>query len=356
MERETPMSARTATTTKRDRVEAALSGGVADRVPVAAWGHLIPAERSADALASASLWYFHEYDWDWLKVNSRATLFAEAWGSEFDFLDYRGVLPRFVRNRNDPIDYGALKPANPGFRPWAEQVAALRKIGRGIGGAPFVQTIFSPASVLSFLAARPMDHSQESVSVAQSDALLHLIRTSPKAAHHALGAIADSLASLAAASVEAGADGIFFAITRLARRGLMTEGEFEEFGKPYDFRVLEAVRGAKFNILHSCGPHIHWKAILDYPVRALSWAAVGQGNPGLEQARAETHFALIGGLDEEGVLRTGTPAQVREAALAALARGGEHGFLLAPGCAVHPNAPAENQRALRDAVDKGDRG
>ncbi|HWR10814.1 MAG TPA: uroporphyrinogen decarboxylase family protein [Rectinemataceae bacterium] len=341
------------TFTKRERVEAALSGEEPDRVPVSAWGHLIPAERSADTLASASLWYFREYDWDWLKVNPRATLFAEAWGSEFDFGDYRGVLPRFRRNRDDPIDYGALKPANPGFGPWAEQLASLRKIKRGIGDAPFVQTIFSPASVLSFLAARPTDHSQEAVSAAQSEALLHLIRASPEAAHHALGVIADSLAQLAAASVEAGADGIFFAITRLARQSQLTEGEFEKFGKPYDFRVLEAVRGAKFNILHSCGPRIYWKEILDYPVSALSWAAAGQGNPGLDAARADAGFALIGGLDEEGILRTGTPEQVREAASAALKLGGKRKFLLAPGCAVHPSAPSGNLRALRAVVDEG---
>ena len=43
-----------------------------DRVPVAAWRHFIPGERSVDALAAASLKHFEDFDWDWLKLNPRA--------------------------------------------------------------------------------------------------------------------------------------------------------------------------------------------------------------------------------------------------------------------------------------------
>ena len=336
---------------KRQRVEAALAGQDLDRVPVAAWGHLIPAEIDTKTLTEASLAFFREYDWDWLKVNPRATLFAEGWGSEFDFQDYRGVLPKFVANPHDPIDWNQLEPARIDNPVWAAHLELLRGIKRGIGGAPFVQTLFSPASVLAYLAGRPTDHSQEAASRSHADALLQLIRTQPAAAHHALGVIADSLADLAVASVEAGADGIFFAITRLARPGGFTEAEFETFGKPYDFRVLNAVAGARFNILHSCGSNTYWNAIQDYPVRALNWASVGQGNPDLAGARASSPLALIGGIDEVGVLQHGTPEQVRAATLKALALGGRERFLLAPGCCLDPSVPAANIRAFRDAVN-----
>ncbi len=337
---------------KRERVEAALAGEVADRVPVAAWGHLIPAEKDADDFAEAEIKFFRDYDWDWLKVNPRATYFAEVWGSEYDFRMYDGVFPRFVRNRDDPLDLAALKPAGPTTKVWTEHLEALRKIKNGLGGAPFVQTIFSPSSVLASLVGRPTVHSQEAVTRAQAETLLSLIRSSPEKVHHALGVIADSLASLAAASIEAGADGIFFAITKLARKGALTAEEFETFGKPYDFKVLGAVRQAKFNILHSCGPSIYWDEIQDYPVRALNWASVGQGNPDLAAARRSSGFALIGGLDEDGVLKTGTPAQVREAALKAMELGGAGKFLLAPGCSIDPSVPPANIRALREAAGK----
>ena len=145
---------------KRERVAAALAGQDLDRVPVAAWGHLLPAETDPRTLAEASLAFFHEYDWDWLKVNPRASLFAEGWGSEFDFQDYRGVLPRFVGNRHDPINWGELEPARTSHPVWAAHLQLLRTLKQGLGGAPFVQTVFSPASVLAYLAGRPTDHSQ----------------------------------------------------------------------------------------------------------------------------------------------------------------------------------------------------
>jgi len=340
-----------ATLSKRQRVEAALSGQELDRVPVAAWGHLLPAEIDPEALAAASLAFFREYDWDWLKVNPRASLFAEGWGSEFDFQDYRGVLPRFVANPNDPIDWSRLEPARIDHPVWAAHLELLRSIKRGIGGAPFVQTVFSPASVLAYLAGRPTDHSQAGAGKNHAETLLRLVRTQPAAAHHALGVIADSLAALAVASVEAGADGIFFAITRLARPDGFTEAEFQTFGKPYDFKVLNAVAGARFNILHSCGSNTYWKAIQDYPVRALNWASVGQGNPDVASARAISSLALIGGIDELGVLQHGTPEQVRAATLQALAQGGREKFLLAPGCCLDPSVPAANIRAFREAVN-----
>ena len=337
---------------KRERVEAALAGADLDRVPVAAWGHLIPAERDTEAFAEATLKFFRDYDWDWLKVNPRATYFAEAWGSEYDFDTYGGVLPRFVRNRDDPLDLDALKPALPSTKVWADHLEALRKIKKGLGGAPFVQTIFSPASVLASLVGRPKDNSQEAVTRDQADTLLRLIRSAPEKVHHALTAISESLAGLAAASVDAGADGIFFAITKHARKGELTVKEFETFGKPYDFKVLAAVRGAKFNILHSCGSDIYWNEIQDYPVRALNWASVGNGNPDLAGARKNSSFALIGGIDETGVLKNGSPSQVREAALKAIELGGKKKFLLAPGCSIDPSIPPANIRALRDAAGK----
>jgi uroporphyrinogen decarboxylase len=336
---------------KRERVLAALSGAEVDRAPVAAWGHLIPAEIRADTLAEASLAFLREYDWDWLKVNTRASIFAEAWGSEFDFSDYRGVLPRFVRNRFDPLDFGYLEPVKTSTGVWAEHLAALRTIKKGIGGVPFVQTIFSPASVLAYLAGRPKDHLQESASRNHAETLLRLVRTEPDKVHHALGAIAESLAALAAASVEAGADGVFFAITKLARRGGLTLPEFEAFGKPYDLKVLAAVRGAPFNLLHTCGSEIYWDQVQDYPVQAINWASTLSGNPSIKEARVRSGFALIGGVDEIGILMDAEPKAVREAARAALAEGGKRKFLLAPGCCIEPATPRANIRAFRDSVE-----
>ena len=47
---------------KRERVDAALRGETADRVPVSAWRHFIPEELSPETLANASLQHFEQFD------------------------------------------------------------------------------------------------------------------------------------------------------------------------------------------------------------------------------------------------------------------------------------------------------
>lgn len=338
--------------TKRERVEAALAGAEVDRPPVAAWQHFIPAERDVADLAAASLRSFHQFDWDWLKVNPRATYYAEAWGNRYDFDQYDGVLPRLVEG---PIrsaeDFARIAPVSPTEGVFAEQLDLVRRIKAGIGGAHFVQTLFSPLSVLAFLTTRPGDQNADLGLQSSFERLRGLLRENPEGAHAALDAITTTLAGYAAATVEAGASGLFFAIVRLARAGVFSPEEYAEWGRPYDLRVLQAVAGAPFNLLHICGPQAYVGQVVDYPVHALNWAAVGQGNPSIAEARGLTQQALIGGVDEHGALSHGDEAAVLAEAQIALQTGGRRGFLLAPGCGVAMDTPPANLHALRRAVE-----
>jgi len=70
---------------KHERVAAALAGEAVDRRPVSAWRHFVDREQNADDLSAAMLEFQRTFDWDWVKVNPRATYFAEAWGNTYDF-------------------------------------------------------------------------------------------------------------------------------------------------------------------------------------------------------------------------------------------------------------------------------
>lgn len=340
------------TLSKRERVDAALRGEPVDRAPVSAWRHFIPEERTSADLAAATLADFQRYDWDWIKVNPRATYYAEAWGNRYDFETYDSVLPRLVAGPvRSAADLGRIEAVSPTEGVFAEQLDLVRRVRAGVDGAHFVQTVFSPLSVLAFLSAGLGDQTPSLGLGSDFGHLRSLIHTDPQGVHAALDAIAGTLAGYAAASVEAGASGIFFAIVRLARAGVLSEAEYAEFGRPYDLRVLEAVREAPFNLLHICGPRVYFDQALDYPVHALNWAAVGQDNPGIAEARARTDKALIGGVDEVGALLSGTAAEVEAEAAAALALGGPTKFLLAPGCGVAVSTPEANLHALRRAAD-----
>jgi len=337
---------------KRERVEAALRGEAVDRVPVSAWQHFLAEENDVEALADVTLRHYHEYDWDWVKVNPRATYYAEAWGNRYDFNDYDSVLPRLIDGPlNTPADLETIQAVNPTGGVFAEHLDLVKRVRAGIGDTHFLQTVFSPLSVLAFLVARSRNHKIDEVVQAQHEGVRRFLRENPEGAHAALHNIALTLGQYAAAAVEAGASGLFFAIVKLAREGVLTEEEFETFGKPYDVQVLKAVEGAPFNLLHICGPYAYFNAVTDYPVHALNWATLGQHNPTVGEASQQTQKALVGGVDELGTLQTGTAAAVIDEALTAIRATQGRRFLLTPGCGTNVDVPSDNLHALRRAAD-----
>ena len=69
---------------KIERVDAALKGAAVDRVPVSFWGHSYLKEWSAEELAEATLENYRRYDWDYMKVNPRASYHVEDWGAKLE--------------------------------------------------------------------------------------------------------------------------------------------------------------------------------------------------------------------------------------------------------------------------------
>ncbi len=266
---------------KRERVIAALSGQPVDRVPVSFWGHDFLREWTPQGLADAMLESFRHYDWDYMKVNPRATYYGEAWGCRYrpSGSETRGpeVVDYVLKSASD---LGAIRPVDIGAGPFAEQLEALRLIGRGLGGeAPFIQTVFSPLAVIGHLAKRDLE------------AVRRYMEETPQALHSALAAVAGSLAAYSRACMEAGASGIFFATVEWATYDNATAEQYQEFGRPYDLRVLEAVQGAEMNVLHVCRPRNMFDLLSDYPVHAINWARrrarqpLSQGGPSPQRMR-----------------------------------------------------------------------
>ena len=68
-----------------ERVRAALEGAPVDRAPVSVWRHFLAEETAAQSLADAMLGFQREYDWDFMKVNPRASYHSEDWGLKLRF-------------------------------------------------------------------------------------------------------------------------------------------------------------------------------------------------------------------------------------------------------------------------------
>lgn len=325
--------------TKRERVTAAIRGDEVDRPPIGLWGHDFIREWSAEGLAAAMLESVEAYDYDYLKVNPRATYYSEVWGCRYRALNDPELGPEPEHwIVSAPADLEKIRPVAPDHGPLAEQLEALSLIAAGLGGkVPFVQTVFSPLSVVGRLT--------EDRAVIRS-----WMKEAPDALHAALSAVTETLAGYSKLSLDVGADGIFFPTTEWGTYDALTDEEYEAFGRPYDLKVLEAAEGAEFNIFHVCRDHNMLDALLDYPAAVVHWDVYGEGNDSLVDVRAKTDKAVMGGLRIGRTLLKGTPDQVRQEVEQALAHTGGKRLLLAPGCSISPQTPPANIRAAVETV------
>jgi len=324
-----------ATLTKRERVLAALRGEEVDRVPVSAWGHDYLREWTADGLAEATREAYRRYDWDFIKVNPRASYYAEDWGCRYQASGHADAPPRTLAVAvKEAADLRRLRPLDPSLGAYGEQLAALRLIRDGLSGeAPFIQTVFSPLAVASRLAG-------------SHEPIRQYMVEEPQALEAALGVITETLAAYARACLEAGADGVFFASVEWGSRSYISAEQYSRFGRPFDLQVLEAAHGASFNLLHVCRNNNMLTDLLDYPVHAFHWATAGADNPSLADILARTDKAVMGGVGHDSTILSNQPEDVAAEARAAIEATGGRRFLLAPGCSIAPTTPEANLRAM----------
>jgi len=321
--------------TGRERVEAALAMGVADRPPIGAWGHAYREEWSPDALAAITVERARRFGWDFVKFQPRASCFAEAFGSAYHPSGHKLRGPILIR------------PAAPDLESWSkvglvnrqaldDQVESIGIVSRALGAdVPVIQTVFSPITVGGYLVGKSQSR------------VVRELRQHPEVVGPALERIADALVDFSRRSIEAGASGIFYAISGYAGRGVMSEDRYRDLVLPYDQAVLNAMpEAAWFNVLHLCGSNLNFTLARDLPTHAVSWSVHNQGNPSLAQGRDMAARAVMGGLSQRATLVYGPPSKVRAEAERAVEETGGRGLLLAPGCSVPPRVRDVNLEAI----------
>lgn len=133
--------------------------------------------------------------------------------------------------------------------------------------------------------------------------------------HAGLEAITETCCRFAEELVKIGVDGIFYA-TQFGSSDLITDEQHEEFGRPYDLRVLDVLKDRTwFNIMHIHGHNnLSIEKYIDYPVQALNWEHCGdteESSTSFASIRAMTDKVLIGGVNQLKDLYT--PSNDREA-------------------------------------------
>jgi uroporphyrinogen decarboxylase len=310
-----------------------------DRPPAGAWGHRYRDEWSPEQLVAVTVERARRFGWDFVKFQPRATFFAEAFGARYrpsghglrsPVLEGSPVPDLDAWQRLELVDQRVLD----------EQARTLGLVARELGErVPVLQTVFSPISVASYLVAR------------ENRRLVRELRAHPDVVLPALEKIGDALIDFSRKSVEAGAAGVFYAISGFATPNAMPAAVYEELLLPLDLRILEALPPqAWFNVLHLCGSRVTMEVGRRLPVQAVSYSIHNQGNPSLGEARRLTGKTVMGGLEQRRALVGGPPEEIQRQAREAIASTGGRGLLLAPGCSVPPQAPDVNLRAMMAAA------
>ena len=323
--------------TKRERVLAALRGDAVDRPPFSFWAHNFARENSAEDLTAETLRVFNEFSFDFLKPQTRAQAFEEAFGAVWQASGERATAPTLVQPAvASAADFASVRVADWTTGPLGEQLAALRAIRAAVGDTPIIWTIFNPIMI-----ARRMQPGD-------LPALRMAMTEHPAALRSALDAVTETMAGYARAALEAGADGLFYA-TNIGAEGLLTADEYRTWAVADDLAILDAVSGAPFNMLHTCGESVYFDIFSAYPVHAFNYS-LGIGNPTLGALTERTGKAVVGGVTTKPAdLQLTREAEQQEIAAAIASTGGRH-LLIAAGCSNSPAVADTVAGVARDAI------
>lgn len=318
---------------------AAIRGQGVDRPPVALWRHFPGDDQRPEDLARATVAFQRRYDFDFVKVTPASSFCLRGWGSQDRWMGaMEGTRDYTVYPIQSAEDWRGLRPLAPNEGSLNAQLRCLHLIAGDLAGeVPFIQTIFNPLSQAKNL-------------VGPERLPMHL-RRYPDAVRAGLEVITETTERFIAAACETGIAGVFFAVQH-AQYGLLSEEEYNTFGRPYDLRLLRAAEGLWLNVLHLHGADVMFDLLTDYPVRVINWHD-RETWPTLAEGKELFGGAVCGGLQRWEVMVQGTPTQVQEQAADAIAQTRGERFILGTGCVTPVVAPTSNIHAARAAVEVG---
>lgn len=323
---------------KQERIQAAISGEIADRPPVALWRHFPVDDQDPIQLAQRTLEFQKEYDFDFIKVTPASSFCVRGWGAEDVWngksegtRDYVG---RVIGQSDEWLKIEVLDPEAGSL---GAQLACLEYLKTSIHvDTPYIQTIFSPLA--------------QAKNLSGHDFMMTSIHHDPDKVLSALEAITQTtIAFIEAAKMRAIA-GIFYAIQHASFR-YFDQASYAKFGAPFDRRILEATQDLWLNVLHLHGDELMFDLALDYDVQIVNWHD-RETQPSLKEGKSLLDVAVCGGLRRWDTLVVGSPAEVTSEAKDALSvTGGGRGHVLGTGCVVPVLAPKGNLLAARQAVE-----
>jgi uroporphyrinogen decarboxylase len=317
---------------KCERVYAALEGKPVDRIPLSLWRHFHKQDQTPAGLASATLAFYHKYDFDLIKLTPSGYYAIEDWGAHIALSKDDNQPPRLKKPViKDPDDWRHLNTLNPTEGSYGATLEAVRLVADQLNkdDAPVLMTVFSPMTIAYKLAG---------------DTLLDHLENYSTDVQIGLATIAETTARFAYAALEAGAQGIFFA-SQFSRTDMISQEACLSFVVRYDLIALERVKSEPAPlVLHLHGDNIYFDTVNQYPVHAVSWHNHETG-PTLEEALNLTGKTLMTGLDRN-LMEIGQPETIMAQIQDTIQKTNGQRLILAPACVIPTGTPLENLEAV----------
>jgi uroporphyrinogen decarboxylase len=313
--------AMTAQRNKRDAVLALLEKGRRqDYVPAAFFLHFDPAHHFGQPAVRKHLEYFRHTGMDFVKIQ------------------YERTFPPLPHVRR-PEDWRGMPAYKLDFyQPVLEAVEGLVKEAKK--EALVLVTLYSPFMCAGHSTSLPL--------------LTSHLRQDPEPVRKGLEVITDSLMLFVKACIRLGVDG-FYASTQGGEAGRFADPEtFARHVKPHDLVLMDEMnRACAFNILHVCdynGPYADLSPYLDYPGHVVNCnPRLTTGTLPWKDVARMFKRPCMGGLDRHGIIASGPPERVAEAARGAL-RQASAPFILGADCTLPSDASWDDIRAAVDAA------
>ncbi len=308
----------TSTLSHKERVDRALRGEELDRPPFTFYHHY--KRPSAQLEAQDHLEFHRAYNTDIVKVMN-----------DFDY------------PQSSTSKWHELKPLDT---PFPDQLTTLKLVRDGLNGnAHFIDTIYGPyMTAMILFQSQPQFASlgkSEEVQDQQIKSLHEFQQQNPDAWHSALEAITQSTINHIRHIKDIGASGALVSIFNAEGKfGSVTD--YEQYTRPYDKRVFDALADTKLTILH-----LHYlerpylDQFKDFNAPVLQYSVKTSGIP-ISEVRRHYSQPIAGGVDEIDY-QTLTSTEIKQQWSESWTQAGAK-YIAAPGCSV-PNGSTQEELA-----------
>lgn len=337
-----------------ERVRTVLAGEIPDRVPVCLHNFMLAAREAGipmevyrsqpEAIAHAHLTALEKYGHDCIMIDTDTTMLAEAMGARAECAPNEpGRIVAPAINSLDEVDQlKVIDPGRDGRIPALLEAVRLisKQVGREVairGNAD--QAAFNLACMVRgiepFLVELATNPEHPAIQ-----RLFEVCHQGHLAVHRALVTAGAHFTSLG---------------DSLAGPDVLSPRMFNHFARPYEERLVKELAATNiFTVIHICGDttkildsfsqYDFCGFELDYKTDAVK-----------AKTTAGARHVLFGNIDPSGVIARGTPEEVQENTSRLIADWKPGGrFVLNAGCAIPPNTPPDNVRALiRTAHEEG---